>query len=587
MAVALDSMLRWAACLAIVASTGCREPWTAAAGGDESGDDGGDGGDDGGADGEELPPRDPGPEFAPAPPQMRLLLARQYRNAIDDLLVPGAGDALVPPDDLPVSGQASVGASQVVLTGFAVEQYEEAALAAVNFFFTADLAAIDQVLGCVPVDNDDVQCAAQYIERFGRRAFRRPLTDDERTTYAELHVDGRAELDSFYGGVFLVLASMLQSPSFLYLTELGEDEEDPELPGARRLTGWELAAKLSFFLLGTTPDDALLDRAAAGDLRTEADVREVAEQMLADPRSRASLDAYFVELLDLEALDSLVKVPSAFPDLGSDIDEAVALIPEFGPTARRETLALIDDLVWDRDADFLEVLTAQYTFANPLLEVFYFGSPPAPDADLDAFARVETPPEQDRSGLLTHIGMLSRLARPDRTSPTLRGEFIREVILCDTIPPPPDDVEFMLPDDAEAPTLREKLEVHQDNEACAGCHIPLDNLGFALEHFDGLGFYRTTENGAPIDASADLPDLGQFDGARELGAVLRESPKVPRCLTKKLFRHAVGHVESASERPELDALVEGFVDDEHRLAGLLVEITASPAFRYVSAEGDE
>ena len=573
----------------MLAGLGCREPAATAPNGDDAEDEGGDspGDDASGSDGGELPPRDAGPEFSPGPPQMRLLLARHYRNAVDALLVPGAGDALALPEDLPISGQASVGASQVVLTGLAVEQYEEAAISAVNFLFAADVDAIDAVVGCAPTSDDDTACAAHYIASFGRRAFRRPLTSEELETYAELHQVGRVELDSFYGGVLLVFGAMLQSPSFLYLTEIGEDAEDPERPGARRLTDWELAAKMSFFLLGTTPDDALLDRVAAGDLSTEADARDVAEQMLADPRARANLDAYFTELLDLESLDSIVKVPSAYPALGSDIDDAVSLVPDFGPSVRRETLALIEDLVWERDADFLEALTADYTFTNALLDFFYFGNDIPAGADLDAYVRVETPPEQDRSGLLTHIGMLSKLARPDRTSPTLRGEFIREVILCDTIAPPPDDVEFMLPDDTEAPTMREKLEAHQDNEACAGCHIPLDNLGFALEHYDGLGFYRVVENGVTIDASANLPDLGQFEGARELGAALRQSPKVPRCLTKKLFRHAIGHVESAGERPELDTLVERFVEDEHRLSRLLLEIAVSPAFRYVSTEDDQ
>ncbi len=323
-----------------------------------------------------------------------------------------------------------------------------------------------------------------------------------------------------------------------------------------------------------------------GVLDTDDGIAAVAEEMLADPRSRDALNAYFTELFGLEALDSVIKVPAAFPDLESTIEEPIAIPAEFGISARRETLALLDDLVWEQDSDVLEFLTADYTIVDPLMEALYLGEVASGQTDPDGAVRVELPAEQQRSGILGHMGLLSMHAQSNRTAPTLRGKFIKEVLMCDAVPPPPDDVEFELPSDNEAPTLREKLEAHQDNPACAACHVPLDGLGFALEHYDGLGFYRTTENGFSIDASADVAELGAFDGAQELGERLRASAKVPHCLVKRLFRHAVGRVEGPDERDALQAMVDAFVADEHRLQTALLEIVTNPAFATVAPTED-
>ncbi len=521
------------------------------------------------------------PDFVPPPPAMRRLLAYQYRNAVGDLLGPASAEVVAAPEDFEISGQIAVGAAQIFSGNLAISQYEDSALLAVSAVFD-EQGRIYDVLGCTPVSADDSACAEQYVREFGRRAFRRPLTDEEVGIWLELHAYGRAELESFEGGAFLVLAGMLQSPNFLYMVEVGQP--DPDDPGLSRLTGYELATKMSFLLAGTTPDDVWLDVAEQGGLDTRAGIRDVAWAMLERPGARDALDEYFIELYDLRGLDSVVKVPSAFPNLGSDIDQPVSLSPDFAPSARGETLELLRDIIWEQDGDFRDVLTAEYTFVNPLMEFFYFGSAFDPEADMSVFTRVELPAEQGRAGILGHVGLLSLLARSNRTAPTLRGQFIRSTVLCDTIPPPPDDVEFELPDDDEAPTMREKLIEHQNNPACASCHIPLDNLGFALENYDGFGFYRTTENGFPVDASAELIDLGEFDGLREMAALLRESPKVPACAVKKLYRHAQGHVETEGEETALEDLTDDFVDADHSMQELLVELVSSKAFRTVGVE---
>ncbi len=511
-------------------------------------------------------------------PALRRLLAYQYRNAIRDVLGPAAADAALPPEDIAVSGQRAIGAAQLVVGDGTVERYEDSAIAVVNALFSAP-EQLEPVLECTPGSNDDVDCAQIYIAAVGRRLFRRPLDDDQRARYLALHDDGVAEYDSFYGGPLLVIAAMLQSPSFLYAIEVGEpDPDDPEL---RRLDDWELATKISLFLVGTTPSDELLDLAEQGLLHDPRVVREIARDLLATEAAADALDEHFVELLQLDALDGLVKVPAAFPGLNDDNEGIGVFSPELSEATRRESLLLVRDLVWERDADIRELLTAEHTFINPATAFMYLGTPLAADADLELYERVVLPPEQLRSGILGHMGLLSVFANATRTSPTRRGQLIREALLCDVIPPPPDSVELELPPDSEAPTMRDKLQQHQQDPTCAGCHTLLDPLGFALEPYDGLGFFRTQDNGYPIDASAQLDDLGTFDGPRELGQRLFESPKLPACLIRKLHRHATGQVETLSQEPWLEEQTEAFDAQGYRLREWMVELVADPAFAAV------
>jgi hypothetical protein len=372
----------------------------------------------------------------------------------------------------------------------------------------------------------------------------------------------------------------LQAPSFLYLVEVGEP--DPSDPSRRILTGYETAARMSFFMLGTTPDDDLLDAAERGDLSSTEGIRAMASELVHRPEAVGALDAFYEERLRLRDLDSLVKVPAAFPALGIPKTEAVSVGPYFADSARGETLAFIRDVVWARNADYRDLFTADYTFANAVTAFFYVGGElPENISQIGELSRLEWPPEQERAGLLGQVSLLVLLARSDRTSPTLRGKFVRETFMCDVIPPPPPDVKFDLPPDAEAPTMRAKLLAHQTNPSCAGCHVFMDNVGFALEHFDGAGFYRTEENGVPIDATGEIDGLGSFDGARELGALLRDAPAVHACTVKQLFRHAAGHLETPGELVSLDAVTARFADGGYRLRDLLVEVVASDAFRFV------
>ncbi|MCA9635458.1 MAG: DUF1588 domain-containing protein [Myxococcales bacterium] len=511
---------------------------------------------------------DPPPELAPAPASIRLLLNRHYRNAIRDLLGEGAAAVVNPPLDTPINGFDAIGASQLALSDASVEAYENSARAAAAVAIQ-DLGRIGALMECQPQGPGDSECHANFIRNFGRLAWRRPLTDDEVGRYVAVAQTAALDNGDFYVGVENAIATLLQSPNFLYMVEIGE--ADPEDQGRRYLTSHEMATRLSFFLNDTTPPPWLLDGADDGLLDSPGGVRDAARVLLDEPAARVALDNYFAELLRLRSLDTLAKDSGVWPQWSPALAQAM----------RTETLMLIQDVVWQRDADFLEILDAPYTFANNLIGPLYGLTPPGGGLWGDAFVKTPLPAESKRGGILGQGALLSVLAHISSTSPTLRGKFVRETLLCEAIPAPPPGVNMVIPPEGEAlPTMRERLQAHLTDPGCAACHVAMDPIGFGLENFDGLGVFRTMENGAQINTASDLNGAA-FDGARELGAVVREQENVPLCIIRNLFRHSTGHVETTGELPTLMLLDDVFAEHDHSLQDLLVELVSSPTFRMV------
>ncbi|MEP7123651.1 MAG: DUF1588 domain-containing protein, partial [Byssovorax sp.] len=246
---------------------------------------------------------------------------------------------------------------------------------------------------------------------------------------------------------------------------------------------------------------------------------------------------------------------------------------------REETLHLIDDIVWDRNGDYRDVLDAGYTFVNADLASLY--GLPAPSGDGSEFLKVQLPDEQKRGGLLGQASFLSLFSHTALSSPTLRGKFVRERLLCEAIPAPPPNVNTVLPTDPNAKTAREKLSVHQTAPGCKSCHQAMDLIGFGLENYDGIGAYRTTENGEVIDPQTTAEGIGAFDGAKGLGTLLRDEPRVTSCMVRNIFRGATGHIDTTGESAALIALDQSFADSGYHLQDLLVELVASDAFRLV------
>jgi len=497
----------------------------------------------------------------PAPAQMRRLLGRQYVQTVRMLLGDAAATVAKPPPDEQLNGFQSIAASQFAMNDSLVRNYEasarDVAAAAVN-----DVANLDALLGCTPVTTIDEPCYRTFIERFARNAFRRPLVEEEIADLLDLGRQSARQLGDFYAGIEYIIAAVLQSPSFLFQVEVGEEHD-----GVQRLTGIEMATRMSFFLTDTGPSEVLLDAAIAGELDNAEGVRRWATELIEQPTARLAVKSFFEEYLVLTDLTTAAKDPNLFPEWS----------PELAQSMRGETLRLVEDVVFNRNAPIHELLTATYTFVDSNLAAHYGVTPPAPDV---GWTRASLPLDQGRAGILSHASILSKQAHATSTSATYRGLFIMERFLCTTMPPPPPDVNTELPPSSEAPTLRERIAVHQEVASCRACHFKSDNLGLSLENFDAIGRYRETENGATIDASGEL-DGDTFDGVQELGALLASRTDVLGCMMRQLYRHGTGHVEVDGERKALDWLEHRFAESGYRMKSMLVEIAASELFRTV------
>ncbi|MDC0723451.1 DUF1592 domain-containing protein [Nannocystis bainbridge] len=505
--------------------------------------------------------------FAPVPGGLRRLLRHQYVGSIRYLLGDEAAAAAAPPEDYPLHGFDAIGAAELALQASAIEQCEASARA-VALAAVADRERLASFVPCVHDATADSPCYAAVAADFGRLAWRRPLTDGEVAALVQIAEDGRAWGDSFAVGLEYELMALLQSPHFIYLFELGEPDSDA--PARRRLTGLELAARMSFFLLGRTPDAALLAAAEAGELETEAQVRAAAAAMLKQPEARTTLTKFYSELLLLRDLPTLAKSADLFPEFS----------PALAGSMAQETLHLLDAIVWQEDGDIRRFFDSDTTFVDAALAGLY--GLPAPDGP--GFHRVASPAAQGRAGLLGHASFLARFAHPGLTSPTRRGQFIRTRLLCDIILPPPPGVDTHLPaaDPNKPETMKQRLQRHLTDQSCASCHRGMDPLGLTLEHYDALGRFRTEDQGLAIDVEASTDDLGRFAGARELAALLVDDRRAAACVIKNFVRGGLGHLETFGELPALDVLEDRFVASGHRVQSLLVDLVASPLFRAVA-----
>jgi hypothetical protein len=488
------------------------------------------------------------------------LTRAQYVNSVRDLV----GAVEVPTDledDTPLHGFASIGASEVTISPRAVEQYEAAAHALAQQVFAAERRV--EFTGC---EAPDAACGRAFLARFGRQAWRRPLTDAELAVFADLFEQLATDLQNRWQALQFVTAGLLQSPDFLFRVEQGEAHAT-----GRRYTNYEMAARLSYLLWNSTPDDALLDAAERGELTQDAGLQAQAERLLADPRARDTVRRYFGEYFNLQRLDHLEKDRDLFPQMSETL----------GAAMRGEIERVIDNLIFEEDADLRDLLTTRETFVTSELAALYN----LPAVEETGFVPVELPEDGPRAGLMAMGGILALNAHNTVTSPTHRGKFIQNMLLCFDVPPPPPGVVTSLeeiPDDDTPITTRQKLARHAEDPACAGCHLLMDPMGLPLENFDAIGAWRTTENGLPIDASGAI-NGEPFVGARALGERLREQDEIADCIARRLFRHATGRLEeSGQERAILD-LTDAFVADGHRFQSLLIELVLSDGFRQVGA----
>ncbi|MBX5481710.1 MAG: DUF1592 domain-containing protein [Myxococcaceae bacterium] len=497
-------------------------------------------------------------QSAPDAP-LRRLTRDEYDHTVRDLLGDTSRPARAFPPDSEGNGFDNQASSQEASPAL-VEAYADAAEALAA---RADLASL---LPCSPADIGPEACGRAFIQHFGRRAFRRPLTADEQSRFEALFDDVRSA-EGFDAAARTVIEVMLQAPQFLYRIELGGA---PAEDTARvRLTGYELASRLSYFLWSSMPDDALLDAAARGELDTPEGIEAQARRMLADDRAREMVRRFAVQWLGLSHFDDVAKDPVRYPDFAA-----------VKPLMQQEAALFVEHLSLDGTGDASRLFTAESTWANDALAQYY-GLPPVSG---EAFREVSLK-KNARVGLLTLGAVLSQYGKFDQSSPVLRGKFVRERLLCQSLPPPPGNVVLDLPPPSTS-TTRERYKAHAANPACSGCHALLEPVGFGLEHFDGAGRFRTEENGYRVDAHGEVISAGDldgpFEGAGELSERLGQSRQVKQCLARQWFRFAVGRGEttSAPDQCALKRVDAAFAASGYDVRELLVAITLTDAFAY-------
>ena len=424
------------------------------------------------------------------------------------------------------------------------------------------------VFVCRPADRGGEEpCAREILSTLARRAYRRGVTNADIDTLLEFYEAGHRE-GSFDAGIQSALERVLIAPDFLFRIE--RDPTDIAPATAYRLSDNEIASRLSFFLWSSVPDEELLDLAARGRLDDPAVLEQQTRRMLADPRSKALVDNFAGQWLYLRNLRGVVPDPVVFPEFDENLRDAF----------RQETELFLESLLRE-DRSVLDLLGADYTFVNERLARHYG----IPGVYGSHFRRVALEAEQAerRGGIFGHGSLLTVTSYPNRTSPVLRGKWVLTNILGTPPPPPPPDIPD-LPERGEGgtrATVRDRLQQHRENPACAVCHAPMDPLGLALENYDAIGRWRTTgEADLPIDASGILPDGTEFHGPAGLRTLVLERPdQFVSTLTEKLLSYALGRGPEYFDRPVIRAIVRDAASESHRWSAIIVGIVKSTPFR--------
>jgi hypothetical protein len=451
-----------------------------------------------------MPVVDPTDPNAAGPMPLRRLNRREYNNTVRDLL----GLDLQPASEFPVDKDSTFGFTRSGIV--ATLDAELLQTAAESLAAAANIAGL---VGC-DVATGDEACARAFIESFGLKAYRRPLTTEEIDRLLALFTSVRTAVgSSFEDSIRAVLEGILQSPGFLYRWELGNAA--PTLEGAvAKLNGYEMASRLSYFLWRTMPDQALFDAAAAGTLASEDEIRTQAERMIVDTKGRTAISSFFNHWLatTTEEIAFRNKSPELYPEFDTALQTAMAA----------ETEAFAASVIFDGDGTFTSLLTATATSANGPLATLYGATTGALD------------PAQ-RAGILTRAGFLTVTGASDGSHPVKRGIKIYRDLMCKQLIPPPG-VEIPPPEPASAGgTTRERFARHAENE-CATCHLVIDPLGFAFEHYDGIGRYREMDNGGVVDSSSSTTLDGvtvQFSDAVGLSQALAASAEVQACFARQ------------------------------------------------------
>jgi hypothetical protein len=428
-----------------------------------------------------------------------------------------------------------------------------------------DTPSRHRIFVCHPAKpSEEETCGKQILSNFARRAYRRPVTDADLQVPIKLFSDARAQ-GGFEAGIERGLRALLVSPEFLFRVE--QDPPNVAPNSAYRLTDLELASRLSFFLWSSIPDDELLNLAIGGKLREPAVLEQQVQRMLSDSRAEALVNNFADQWLYLRNLQAIIPDARAFPDFDDNLRQAM----------RRETELFFESIMRE-NRNVLDLLSANYTFVNERLAKHY-GIPNVYDS---YFRRVTFDGNSTRGGLLGQASILTVTSYADRTSPVIRGKWVLTNIVGSPPPPPPGNVPPLKNDGSAAKlvTLRDRMAAHRVNQPCAGCHRLMDPVGFSLENYDAIGRWRTTDQDAPIDASGNLPDGGQFTGVAGLKQALLSKPDLfVNTLTEKLLTYGLGRGLESYDAAAVRKIVRDARTNDYRFSSLILGIVNSSPFQ--------
>jgi hypothetical protein len=462
---------------------------------------------------------------------MRRLSRIEYNNTVRDLLQTAARPADAFPDDqLSQEGFDTVGAVLSV-SPLHAESYETAAIDLVEDLFAqpSTSSARQAILVCDLTAGSEPECVRKIFTQFLPRAYRRSVTGDEIDAAVGVVSRGVAAGNSYEASLKAGLEAVLLSPHFLFRVE---SDADPTSADAHRVTDFELATRLSYFLWSSMPDDALFAAAAANKLGQDpTELGRQVSRMLDDPKASSLVSHFATQLLRLNQLDAVAPSATAFPAY----DDALR------SSAQQETGLFFEELI-KGNLPIESLLLGDFTFANARLATHYDITAPAGSG----FAKVSLT-GTERVGVLTQTSFLMANAHADRTSPVLRGVWVLERLLCS--PPPPPPANLAIPPVVEVLpglTQRQSLEQHRKDPACNACHSVFDPIGLGFEHFDGIGQYRTVDNGLAVDSTGVI-DGKAFDGPQQLAPLLAKDPRFLSCMAQQLLTYAVGRSFAAAD----------------------------------------
>jgi len=496
--------------------------------------------------------------------RLRRLTHSQYNHTVRDLLGDQTGPAMqFPPEDF-VNGFLDQSRGQS-LSPLLLEAYSNAAENLARSAFRG--GDTHGLLFCQP----SPECGKRFVREFGRKAFRRPLEPEEQQRYESL----LAKEPDFLKGAQLVVEAMLQSPNFLFWINTTSDP---------KLQAWATASRLSYSVWDTMPDAELFAAAERGELATRAGVEKQVRRMLSDPRAHESLDEFVSQWLRFDRLTTASKDRRKFPYFTRETANAMIT----------EARTFVSDLVWN-DGNFMDLFTANYGYVSPELARIYGVAAPARD-----FERVAFPANSERAGILGQGLFLALTAKPEDSSPTARGLFVREEFLCQHVPDPPPGVNTNLPPVTEAKpqTNRDRMSEHTTNASCATCHKLMDAVGFGLEKFDAVGARREQmvlefrkKSGEdededekhpvpkkiialPLNTNAYVAGIpnSEFSSPQQLGAVLAKSSQCQECVVKQYFRFQAGRSETAADRPLIRFVTDDFRNSGFRFKALILSM---------------